>query len=129
MRTQEQNWWLESSKDDWRAFEVLKSSGNYSLAVFHLQQSAEKALKALCLKHGRPGYTHSCLDLLKKIIGIGVKVDEAVIGSTKRLDPHYILSRYPNGVGGIPRDYYDLKLVEEMEKCSKIIMNFVELNL
>lgn len=129
MRTQEQNWWLESSKDDWKAFETLKSNGNYSLAVFHLQQSAEKTLKALCLKHGRPGYTHSCLDLVKKTAEIGIKVSEDIFAAAKRLDPHYILSRYPNGVGGIPRDYYDLKLVEEMERCSKTIMNFVELNL
>lgn len=129
MRTKELNWWLESSKDDWEAFKTLKASGNYPMAVFHLQQAAEKVLKVICLKHGRPGYTHSCLDLLKKVEGFGISIDKGVWAAARRLDPHYILSRYPNGIGGIPRDYYDLKMVEELEQCSKTIMNFVESNL
>lgn len=129
MRTDEQNWWLESSKDDWRAFETLKESGNYSVAVFHLQQAAEKALKALCLKHGRPGYTHSCVGLFKKLEESGVIAGDDVLSAARRLDPHYILSRYPNGVGGIPRDYYDIRLLEELTQCAKMITNFVDLKL
>lgn len=74
MRTEEQHGWLESAKDDWRAFETLRKEENYAMA----------------------------------------------------LDPHYILSRYPNGVGGIPRDYYDPAMIEELEKCAKTLMNFVE---
>lgn len=129
MRTQEQNWWLEAARDDWRAYEVLKNAAYYPAAVFHLQQASEKSLKALCMRHGRPGYTHSTIDLLKKMDGLGVKVAEEVFAAARRLDPHYILSRYPNGVGGLPRDYYDLKLIEELESCAKTIMSFAESSL
>lgn len=126
MRSEEQLWWLESAKDDWNAFEVLKKNGNYSTAVFHLQQTAEKMLKALCMKEGRPGFTHSALDLLRKLQGMDINAPEEAFQAARRLDPHYILARYPNGVGGIPRDYYDMALVEELEQCAKILRSFVE---
>lgn len=96
------------------------------MAVFHLQQNAEKMLKALCLKEGRPGFTHSAIDLLRKLKGMKVDVPEEAFQAARRLDPHYILSRYPNGVGGVPRDYYDLAMVEELEKCARTLMSFVE---
>ena len=79
MVSQEISWWLDASRNDWEAFEVLKKSENYSLAAFHLQQSAEKALKAVCLKQGRPGFTHSCTDLVKKLRGSGVNIPDSVI--------------------------------------------------
>lgn len=126
MRSEEQHWWLESAKDDWSAFETLRREGNFAMAAFHLQQNAEKMLKALCFKEGRPGFTHSSLDLLKKLQGMRVEVPEEAFQAARRLDPHYILSRYPNGVGGIPRDYYDPAMIEELEKCAKTLMNFVE---
>lgn len=128
MKSEEQEWWYQAVQDDWKAFESLKRDNNYSLAVFHLQQAAEKGLKSLCYKGGRPGFTHSCLELLRKLESMGFAVTEELYIAARRLDPHYTLARYPNGVGGVPRDYYDLSLVEELEQCAKRLMSFVESN-
>jgi HEPN domain-containing protein len=83
-------------------------------------------LKALSHYHGRPAFTHSAVEILKKLKSIGVPVGEELEACARRLDPHYITARYPNGVGGIPRDFYDLSLVEELESCSRTLMNFAE---
>ena len=128
MTREEQEWWVQAARDDWKAFESLKRDNNYSLAVFHLQQAAEKGLKSLCYKGGRPGFTHSGLELLKKLAGMGFGVTNDLYAAARRLDPHYTLARYPNGVGGVPRDYYDLSLLEELELCARTLMSFVDSN-
>jgi HEPN domain-containing protein len=126
MGTDEKRWWLEASQDDWAAFEVLKSKENYSLAAFHLQQASEKILKAICLKEARPAFTHSCVELCHKIGAMGINVPEEVTAAARRLDPHYIFARYPNGLGGSPRDYYDAALIEELERCAQTLKSFAE---
>lgn len=121
--------WLESAKEDEKSVDILTEKEIYSLACFHCQQAAEKTLKALCIKERRPAFTHSCIDLLKKLKDIGYKIDEEVFEAARRLDPHYIFARYPNGIYGSVKDYYDKKLAGEVKKWMKKIMKFVELNL
>lgn len=126
MRSQDSRWWHEAALDDWRAFEVLKRERNFAAAVFHLQQAAGKILKAVSYRHGRPAFTHSVLEILKKLQQMGIAVDEALTACARRLDPHYVTARYPNAVGGSPRDFYDLTLVEELETCTRKLMSFAE---
>lgn len=126
MGSDEKRWWIEASQDDWAASETLQNSGNYPLAAFHLQQASEKILKAVCLDKARPAFTHSCVGLCHKIGTIGVEVPDEVTAAARRLDPHYILSRYPNGLGGSPRDYYDVALIEELAKCARTMKSFAE---
>ncbi len=126
MKSQDSKWWYEAALDDWRAFQVLKRDQNYPAAVFHLQQTAEKMLKAVCYYHRRPVFTHSTVEILKKLDSIGIPVEEEIHACARRLDPHYVTARYPNGVGGIPRDFYDLRIVEELESCTRTLMNFAE---
>ncbi|MDA2923694.1 HEPN domain-containing protein [Acidobacteria bacterium AH-259-L09] len=126
MRSQDAKWWRETARDDWGAFEVLKREANYPAAVFHLQQAAEKILKAVCYQQGQPAFTHSTVEILRKLESIGLAVSEEFKGCARRLDPHHITARYPNAVGGIPRDFYDLPLVEELEAWTKTLMNFAE---
>lgn len=126
MVSKEIKWWLKASQNDAEAAALLKEKGFYNLAVFHAQQAAEKALKAFCLKYKRPGFSHSCLDLLKKIDSFGVKVPREVTEAARRIDPHYIIARYPNGLAGSPEEYYDQKLATEAEKWMRQILNFVE---
>lgn len=129
MLTEDIKWWLESSDSDFEAYRVLLERENFSNAAFHLQQCAEKRLKALTLSKGRFAYTHSILDLLTKLDSIGVKVSEELRRAARRLDPHYILSRYPNGIGGSPQKFYDKELLMELEQCTKLLMKFVDTNL
>lgn len=123
---EEINWWLETSQNDWEAFIVLKEKANYPASAFHLHQCAEKALKALCLKHKRPGFTHSCIELCMKLQSYGISIPEEIFKSARRLDPHYIDSRYPNGIGGPPGRFYDIDLIKELEECTRKTRNFVD---
>jgi HEPN domain-containing protein len=126
MRSLDARWWWEAALDDWRAFEVLRREENYPPAVFHLQQAAEKALKALCYSRGLPAFTHSTVEPLRRLGDLGISVEEKLSAAARRLDPHYITARYPSGVGGVPRDFYDRELVEELEGCARSLMSFAE---
>ena len=44
----------------------------------------------------------------------------------KKLDGHYIMSRYPNGVGGPPKDFYDDEIIKELMGCQGKILDFVQ---
>jgi len=81
---------------------------NY-LALFHCQQSKEKALKAFLyihIKSIKVFYTHSIAELLQLAAEIDSDFEE--VESSKKLDQYYIPTRYPNSLpGGIPSRYYD----------------------
>ncbi len=126
MSVDEKIWWIQASKDDWAAYVVLKEKENYALAAFHLQQAGEKILKAVCIDNSRPAFTHSCVALCHKIKAMQIEIPEDVISAARRLDPHYILARYPNGLGGSPRDYYDVSMLEGIEQCAQKVMSFAE---
>lgn len=126
---EEIKFWLEAAKEDERCVDVLIEKEIFSLACFHCQQAAEKALKALCIKKRRPAFTHSCIDLLKKLKNMKFTVREEIFEAARKLDPHYIFSRYPNGLSASIKDYYDNKISQEARQWMKKIMKFVELNL
>lgn len=126
---EEINFWLEAAKEDEKSVDVLIEKEIYSLACFHCQQASEKALKSLCVKKRRPAFTHSCIDLLKKLKSMNFKIDEKIFSAARKLDPHYIFSRYPNGLSVSIKDYYDNKTAQEAKQWMKEIMRFVESNL
>lgn len=84
------------------------------------------SLNALCMHKRRPVFTHSCVELLRKIDFMGPAVPEDVASAARRLAPHYIMARYSNGVGGAPEDFYDDRIVQDLESCCRILMSFVE---
>lgn len=100
----------------------------YEGAAFHLQQSAEKYLKALVVYLGERQRTHSCVRLLAELQD-QVEVPPQLLTDARKLDPHYIDSRYPNSVGGPPRVRYDERIVEELRGCLKRIKHFVSTRL
>ena len=126
MRKQEIKWWQSAALADWSGAESLGREGNLSLAAFHLHQAAEKILKAVCVAHKRPGFTHICVDLLLKIRSFGIDVHDDLMYAARRLDPHYIESRYPNSVGGEPSRFYDERIISELRECTMKLMSFAE---
>jgi HEPN domain-containing protein len=88
-------------------------SGHHNLAAFHAQQGAEKALKAILAEAGRLFRGHACVDLVAELRRDGVAVPAELDPAARRLDLHYIQSRYPNGLGGDPTHYYDAGIAEE----------------
>lgn len=121
--------WLTQAKDEFLDADDLRKRGRYYIALFHFQQSAEKALKAflyLKLKSHEVFYTHSITDLLEMILEIDTDFNSAL--QVKKLDKYYIPTRYPNGLpGGVPSRYFDDPVeAEEAMKLAKIIIDLVE---
>ncbi|MBC7248253.1 MAG: HEPN domain-containing protein [Actinobacteria bacterium] len=121
-------WWLEASERDREMAISLAREGLYEGAAFHLQQSAGKALKALLLRSGRETRTHSCVQMEKMLGSAGIDTS-GIAGDCKKLDGHYIMSRYPIGVGGPPKDYYSEDIIEGLRACQERIAEFVRRHL
>ena len=125
---EEAKWWLQASDRDEQMAGKLLGERLYEGSAFHAQQAAEKALKSLLVKVGREARTHSNVNILKILKSEGI--DVAVIElAAKKLDGHYIQSRYPNGAGGPPEDFYSKEIAEEAIECLKMISNFVKENI
>lgn len=120
--------WLIQAKDEFEDAEELRKRGRFYLALFHFQQSAEKALKAYLYHKSKSiesFYTHS-IDELINIIS-EVDPDFKKINSAKKLDRYYIQTIYPNGLpGGIPsRHFDDPKEAEEAMILAKMVIDLV----
>ncbi|MCL5290956.1 MAG: HEPN domain-containing protein [Actinobacteria bacterium] len=125
---EEATWWLRASDRDKQAAEKLLNWDLFESSAFHAQQSAEKALKALLIRYGREARTHSCVSILKLLKMEGLDVSSVEL-SAKRLDSHYIQSRYPNGAGGPPEDLYSKEIAEEAMECLGRILSLVHQNI
>lgn len=124
---EEAKWWQQAGQRDKQMAEKLLNEGLYEGCAFHAQQAAEKALKSLLVKYGREARTHSCVNILKMLKMEDINVSDAEL-SAKKLDGHYIQSRYPNGIGGPPEDFYSKEIAEEAMQCLERILEFAEEN-
>lgn len=121
--------WFTHAKDEFIDADELRKRGRFYLALFHFQQSVEKAIKAflyLNVKSIEVFYTHSINDLIKIAIEIDTEFNKVV--SVKRLDQYYIPTRYPSGLpGGIPSRYYDdPKEAEDAMLLAKKVFDLIE---
>jgi HEPN domain-containing protein len=83
--------WMEKAEKDLKRAEFLLSVGDFEDCAFHAHQAAEKALKALyILKFKRLWKTH---DL--EMIASTLKAQKRIIETSRKLNPHYIETRYP----------------------------------
>jgi HEPN domain-containing protein len=90
-----------------------RDDGDHEWACFAAQQSAEKAVKAALLALGGVGWGHSVLRLLADL-GQRQPLPSDLLDAARRLDHHYVLTRYPNGFpAGAPRDYYTAAEAEQ----------------
>jgi len=125
MRT-EIDWRLKAGERDLEAARALRKSGLFDSAAFHCQQAAEKTLKALVLAVGRAvPRTHSSVFLIKMLEESSCQVPEAVTTACRKLDPHYMNARYPNGVGGAPEEFYDERITSEAIENTEMVRAFV----
>src|SRR4030042_566225 len=118
--------WLMTAKEDLLAAETLSSAEIYSLACFHAQQAAEKAVKALW----RLIDAHPWGRSVKKLIMDFPRKDmienaEALADKAALLDKFYIPTRYPNGLPDLtPGQIY---IREDAEKGIEAARMFVSL--
>jgi HEPN domain-containing protein len=98
--------WLAQAGHDLKHARHALEDGDYDWACFAAHQAAEKAVMALFLSLGGEGWGHSITRLLTDV-SHKVQVSEDLMTAARRLDKHYIPTRYPNGFDvGAPHDYY-----------------------
>lgn len=105
MPSRHADWFRQGEADLRHARNALKT-GDFEWACFAAQQAAEKALKAVVQAEGGEAWGHSVTVLLG---GLDERIDvpDALRDAVRRLDKHYIPTRYPNGFDqGAPTDYY-----------------------
>ncbi len=99
------DWFAQATRDLEHARHAL-DDGDYEWACFAAQQAAEKAVKAAILALGGEGWGHSVTRLLLDL-GQLRPVPPELVDAARRLDKHYLPTRYPNGFpAGAPKDYY-----------------------
>lgn len=117
------DWWNQALCDLKHARNSLQL-GDLEWAAFAAQQGAEKAVKALILSLGGEPWGHSLYKLLQ---GLPAEVTppQDILDSGKRLDKHYIPSRYPNGFAqGYPAELYSVEEVEGAIRDGEKILEF-----
>ncbi len=99
------DWLAQAAHDLGHAQHALEDE-DYDWACFAAHQAAEKAVKALFLFLGGEGWGHVITRLLQDL-NQRQPISEDLGQAARRLDKHYILTRYPNGFdAGAPQDYY-----------------------
>lgn len=126
---EEATWWLNTAAGDIAGARAMLDTGHPNLCAFHAQQAAEKSLKALLAARGKVHRGHACVDLLEILRGDGVAVPADLETTARRLDLHYVQSRYPNGLGGDPTRYYDEAIAQECLEHAERILEFVRTTL
>ncbi len=117
---------MRQAKRDLRHAGNARDDEDFEWSCFASQQAAEKALKSAFQKRGKEGWGHSVAGLCQAL-SEEVKVPNEIVESAKRLDKHYIPSRYPNGfASGTPSDYYMKEDAERAIQDADQIIRFCD---
>lgn len=123
----EVQWWRRAAERDLAMGENLTANGFFEGAAFHAQQAAEKSLKAALIAiHGAWQRTHSAVQLLRELEARKTDIPEPAFSAARRLDVHYIDSRYPNGVGGSPDTFFDESIANRSLLDAQLIIDLAE---
>jgi HEPN domain-containing protein len=116
--------WFRQAEADLRHARNARKDGDHEWACFAAQQSAEKALKAVVQALGGEAWGHSVTVLAGQLRERLVVSDE-LVDAGRRLDKHYIPTRYPNGFDtGAPTDYYTASEAEAAIEDAHMIVEF-----
>ncbi len=119
--------WLEQARRDLEAARHLAVSRDWFASVFWCHQAAEKALKALLIASGKAVRGHNLLELLRMVsVELGVKPPRGVERCARYLNPHYVVSRYPDAANGLPYEVYEEDDVSRALDCAEVILGWVE---
>ena len=115
--------WLRQAEFDLnepvRAFE----QGSFAYAAFFAEQAAQKSLKAFLIAQGeRWVMIHSVGELVKKAAAIQPAF-KPLIDAGKKLDRHYLASRYPDALPepAIPAESYSADEAKEARAAAQEI--------
>jgi len=115
--------WLEQAERDLSRANIDLQYEYWEWACFTAQQAAEKAVKAMLMKHGYSVWGHAITPMLRGLEVI--PVPGKIVQLAQLLDAHYIPTRYPNGFPeGKPADYYNHQKAEEAVDAASDIIRF-----
>jgi len=122
--------WLEEAKWDFENAKILHRNKRYNTVVFHSQQAAEKALKALLYFNNINGWGHSIFTLLEKYKELKNLDLQNLSQYALSLDKHYITTRYPDALPDLaPHNAYNAQEAEKaIEQADKLI-EFVKIEI
>lgn len=122
MREEVDLWWKQALKD----LEAAKKNfeiEEYYITAFLCQQSVEKALKALYIYKlkSTPGTIHS-LVYLGKSVGVPKELETLL----RKIQPDFVISRYPDIAQALPYELYDEDIAKERLEIAKKVIEWVE---
>jgi HEPN domain-containing protein len=98
--------WLRQAEADLRHARNALADRDFDWSAFAAHQAAEKSIKAVFQKLHLDAWGHT-LSLLLAALPHESRPAEELIDRAKRLDKHYLPTRYPNGFErGAPTDLY-----------------------
>lgn len=123
IREEALDWWSEAKhniRQARRNFEIEE----YSVSAFLCHQASEKALKALYIVKKLRLPPRGC-DLTK----VGRLLDaKEIIDELKILNPHYMISRYPNAANAVPSEVYTKEVAERRLLAATKVLEWVRSN-
>ena len=117
--------WLRAAEDDLEDARTLLRAGRYAGAAFHARQAAEKALKVAIIELRRevPLRLHNNLVALAGHLGVE---DEEIVEALRRLNPHYLVARYPDAANGVPMEVYSERIAGELVALAERVVSWVK---
>jgi HEPN domain-containing protein len=127
-RKSEAKRWFQQAFYDLKASRWNIAGGFYDTASFLAQQGSEKALKSLLYYLGSRRealLTHSLVEMIRKIGKRGTGLPD-LLEEARKLDLHYVPSRYPNGLpSGYPHRFYGKETAEQALRAAQKIVGAV----
>ena len=114
--------WIVQAKADLRKARILFDAGEYDGVAFYCHQSVGKFLKALMMKKKNKGKGGHSVIYVAKELG----VPEDLFEKVKKINPEYLISRYPDIAGIAPVDYYSKGMVEDYFGVVVEVMEWVK---
>jgi len=126
--TEEYNRWMNEAENTFKSAIVDKENGFYNWCCFKCHQAAEFAIKALLYGLGSTPFGYSLTKMVNDLKNQKMNVS-LILTSCKKLDLHYIPSRYPNAhPTGSPFEYHDENIAEDALENATKILDFVKEN-
>ena len=124
--------WFQQAYYDLQACRCNIKGAFFDTACFLAQQAGEKALKSLLYFQGsrkKALLTHSLVEMMREV-GKRAASFLDLSEDARRLDLHYIPSRYPNGIpSGYPHQFYSEKTAESAFQSAEAIFDAIRVYL
>ena len=109
MKIKEAKEWLDFALKDIKAAELLGSEGEYDLANYHLQQAAEKSIKAILVLYdlkGKGFKSHNITKLLSLLVNANFNIPDFILNA-ENLSRYAFTTRYPDDYVPVSKEEYE----------------------